>query len=246
MRTKNVAFFIIFISIMMSSLPMFGWSFFSRTPEPAAIVKTTPLIRFTMLIDPARNTRDGVEIDGIAEHLLTMEFAQALKKEIEDKTPDVRILLTRTDNEIVEPLHNASLANRHNVDLYISLHFFSDKGKTRKLFMYRSLYNPTTEKWNKKSDELALIPFNQAYRLHLTESENFSALFYEEVKKAQELHNVTTPLSIHRPLGVPYKPLVGITAPAFGIEIGMRKKDDWKELVPLISHALHVIGGTQS
>ena len=60
---------------------------------------------------------------------------------------------------------------------------------------------------------------------------------YEACKKEER----SVKLSCHPPLKVPFKPLVGMSAPAIGIELGIKKKDDWKELVPLLRRSIEQI-----
>ena len=251
MHKKNLALFVIFICIIASCLPIFAWSFFSRTPEPTATAPTptlvSPAIKFTLIINPGGDARDpGREIDETFEQIISMQCAEAIKKELEQKVPGVRVMFTRSAGEIAEPLQNASLVNRLNADLYVSLNFFHQKEKANKLFIYRLIYNPKTDIWSKKSDELSLMPYTQAYRLSLKTSESISTLFYDECKKETAAEKLPTPLICIAPKGIPYKPLVGITAPAIGLEIGIRKKDDWKDIVPILIHAFEALVETKT
>ena len=45
-------------------------------------------------------------------------------------------------------------------------------------------------------------------------------------------------------IGIPFKPLVGIRAPALGIEIGLKNKDDWERFVQPVMQALVSLSST--
>lgn len=239
MFKKNLAHFIIFISILIDHLPVFAWSFFPRAPEPELIIpEIPPPPRYTLIIDPAGGANAGREIDDAFEGTLTLEFAQALRKTIEEKLPGVRVIFTRLTGDLVDRFQNTSFANRLNPDLYLSIHISKQKEKDTKLFIYRLLYNPATDLWDKKVDELSLLPYRQAYRLHLQKTATISKTIYDECRKEKMV-------SCMPPQSFPFKPLAGLTAPAIGIEIGIRKKDDWQKCIPLLATAIEVIIGIE-
>ncbi len=213
------------------SLTLFPWPFFGSTPQPTPLIQT----RFTLMVDPAGDARDaGREIDDTFERGITMQCAEELKKSLEAQIPGMRVILTRFPGETVEPLQNAGFANRLKVDLYLTLHFYEAKEKTPSLHLYHVLYNPGTDFWGKKEDELALLPYDQAYKLSIKKTAPLIKALYEQLKKDERKNNITC----LAPLGIPFKPLAGIIAPAIALEIGIKKKDDWNKLVPLLVSAL--------
>ncbi len=226
---------------------MHAWPFFSRSPErEAPAVPLAARTRFTLMIDPAGDARNpGREINATSERNISMACAENLKKELEKQLPGLRVIFTRIAGETVDHLQNASFANRLHVDLYISLHFFHQKEKVPRLFIYRLLYNPNTDIWDLKNDELSLLPYNHAYRLHVKKMESLSAHLYTLC--GQEAKALATPLVCMPPLSIPYKPLIGITTQALGIEIGIRKREDWKEIIPvLVAAFVDLIRGNAS
>ena len=228
---KSCTYTFIILSLVSTAIALHAWPFFSRTPERA--IPLAGRTRFTIMIDPAGDARNpGRNIDASSECNISMACAEALKKELEQKLPGLRVIFTRVAGETIAPLQNASFANRLQGDLYLSLHFFHQKEKVPRLFIYRLLYNPSTDIWDLNNNELSLLPYNHVYRLHLKKTKSLSAHLYMLCE--QEAKARTIPLVCMPPLSIPYKPLVGITAQAIGIELGMRKPDDWKKIIPIL------------
>lgn len=228
----------LFLTLTSPTLP-FSWPFFSRTPTPRAQIIQAP--RFTLMIDPAGDP--GRKIDTIPERTLTLQFATTLKKDLEAKIPGLRVILTQSDGETVDPLQQASFANRVAVNLYLSLHIVKQTDTTPKVYIYHPLYNPENDLWDKKSDTLTLVPYDQAYQLTLRKTATFATLLYQQCKqrayslaKERKFSIICMP-----PLGIPFKPLSGITAPGIGVELGIKKKSDLEELATLMIEALECI-----
>ena len=233
MLRQNISYLYICVIVATASCTTLPWSFFgSSTPEPAT--PTASPIICTIMIDPAGDARDtGREIDDTFERSLTLQSAQELKIELE-KIAQTRIVLTRFAGDIIEPLQNAAFANRLNVDLYIRLQFYQTKEKTAPINTYYTLYNPHTDLWEKKSTQLTLLPFDQAYKRSVKKTKQMAQSFSDNLKKMAS--NYTS--KSKEPLGLPLKALAGIDAPAVVIEIGLKTKDSWKALVPLLAAAL--------
>lgn len=230
-QRRSLHLLIIFLVCICTPAGALSWSFFGTSepkPEQMLQVQAQP-ITFTLMIDPAGDARDtGREIDDSFERSITMQCAEELKKSLESHIPGTRVILTKFTGETVEPLQNAAFANRLNVELYLSLHFYETKDKNAKLHLYHVLYNAGTDFWGKKSDELTLLPYDQAYKLSIKKTENILKSLFETMKKEEKKYA----LDCSAPIGLPFKPLAGIRAPALGIEIGIKKKDDWKALIP--------------
>ena len=210
-----------------------GWSFFTSQEETQPPVAAEP--KKIIVIDPAGNSQNpGREIDDTFERSLTMQMAQDLKVYLEEKNPQIKVLLTRSPGENLEPLQNVSFSNRLGAELYISLNFFEQPEEKPSLFVYTLLLDPATDFLEKKGSELTLMPFDQTYKLSLKKTDEYAQLLTSSCKEGSK----TSPLTCHRRISVPFKPLLGITAPALGIEIGIRRQNDWKKLTPVIAQAL--------
>ncbi|MBA3751471.1 N-acetylmuramoyl-L-alanine amidase [Candidatus Dependentiae bacterium] len=235
-RQAPVIFFVLLIGSWMSIRP---WSFF--TPEtPVHLQNISPRIPpfFTLLINPAGDAKDtGREIDGTFERGITMQCASELKKALEERISGLRVILTRFPGEVIEPLQNASFANRLTIDLYLSLHFFQHSEKLHRLFLYHVLYNPEIDVWEKKSNELVLLPYDQAYTLSIKRTIDYGTELFKSAKSIERAYNIVC----HKLQGLPFKPLAGISAPSVAFECGIRKKDDWKPLVPFLVTLLEPI-----
>lgn len=210
-----------------------GWSFFSSQEESQPPV--APELKKIIVIDPAGNAQNpGREIDETFERSLTMQMAQDLKLYLEERNPHLRILLTRSPGESLEPLQQVSFSNRLGTELYLSLNFFEQAEEKPSLFVYTLLLDPASDFLEKKGSELTLMPFDQTYKLSLKKTEEYAQLLTTSCKEGSK----TSPLRCHRRLALPFKPLLGITAPALGIEIGIRRQNDWKKLAPVIAQAV--------
>ena len=228
----------IFVAIMSccaaQAWPFFGWGGKQEEKSELAIPFVQP-IHFTLVIDPAGDERDtGREIGDGFERTCTFHCAEEIKRSIESKRSDVRVVLTRTPGEIADQMHIAAAANKMPVDLYLSLGCYESKDKLPKFYLYRVIYNPATDIWVKKADTLALVPFDQAYKMHSKKTEQLIHSFYSALKKEEKEYHITT----HEPVGMPFKPLMGINAPAIGLEMGCKKSEGWRDTVPLIILAL--------
>lgn len=213
--------------LCMSNL--FGWSFFFSDEEvPPA--PTRP-VSFTVMIDPAGDAKDpGRVIDDTYERSLTMQFAEELKKRLEKDNKGLRVILTRFPGEALEPLQHVSFANRLTVDLYISISMAETSGLSPVWYVYQLIHDPATDFIEKKNSGLALLPYDQAYKVALNSSKQYSEKLHAACAKKK--------IACHPPISLPYKPLMGIMAPSIGLELGIQKKHQWKQLVPAVAEAL--------
>lgn len=190
------------------------------------------------MINPAGDTRNpGRIIDDTFERALTMQCAQALKKYLEKKVSKTRVVIARRPGEAVEPLQNATFSNRLETDLYIHLNFFKQDKKVPELFIYSLIFDPATDFVEKKGLELTLLPYDQSYKVSLQKTKELATSLYNSFTKAAQRVSLIS----HTPISLPSRPLLGITAPAVTIEIGISDKSAWKELVPVIGQAIETI-----
>lgn len=225
--------FLLIISLIF--LELCPWSFFSEAPKSPLVSEKPP---FTIMIDPAGDARNpGRVIDDTYERSLTMQCAEELKQLLETDSIKCRIILTRFAGETIEPFQTITFANRLGVDLYISLNFFHQSAETPQLYFYTLIYDPATDFAERKGTSLELLPYDQAYKHSLTKMKRFSTLAFAHCKEVSASYHATC----HSPREIPYKPLIGIMAPAVGIEVGIHHKNQAKALTPLIAEALNAI-----
>ena len=239
-------FFLTFILLICTN-SCFGWSFFRNrfTPQidkpkkqdpilPSFMEHTNPIIIF---LDPMGDLQNpGREIDGTFERGVALQFAQALKSLMERECTNLKILLTKSAGESNDFLTNASLANQLNVDLYINLNFYHETSPKSCISTYYLLYNPTTDLWKKRNQALSLIPFDLAYLNSLDKTVKYTHIFTQNLKELANGSYVAFDA-----LGIPFKPLRGIISPAFAIELGIRKNNEWRDLVNPIKSSLQEI-----
>lgn len=188
----------------------------------------------SIVIDPAGDAqRTGRIIDDVFERSITLRCAQELKKQLESLYPHVKVYLTRFSGDTIEPLQSAVFANRLNADLFISLHCYQESSNTPCISCITFSYDAHDYRAHKTPHALSFSPLHKAYQNTMQKN----------LALAHALHTYLTTRQKHmyrlEPCAeFPYKPLLGITTPAVGIEFGLTKKDDWLLVLNELSRAL--------
>lgn len=201
-----------------------------------------PAKKFTIMINPAGDAQNaGRIIENTFERGITHECAKWIKQTIESTHSSIRVVLTRIPGETVEHLQNASFSNRLQADLYISLHFYERKKNVRDITLYYFCQDPVTDSWHKKSPSLSFTPYSKA---HL-DSLSFTKMMVQDTFSYLHTTHKNT-CSVSAPYGIPFHPLMGIKAPAFGIEIGLMKKNEWQLMAhTLVDTLIHAVEYTK-
>lgn len=193
--------------------------------------------QFTIMIDPAGDAKHtGRLIDNTFERGISLQCAEKLKDVITKKYKNVRVIFTRVPGETIQPLQNASFANRLNVDLYLSLYFYHEPSNPAHVSIYYYVENPITDFWHKPK-KLTFYPINQAHLPALKTTQQCGNLFL------QTLQDKNSSKFFH-PRGlfaIPFLPLMGIKAPALALEIGLKQKQDWLAVIDPIVIAIERI-----
>ena len=169
------------------------------------------------MIDPAGDAKNtGRRIEDSFERGITMQCAEQLKQTLEQRLPNISIILTRAPGEIVHPLQNANFANQINVNLYISLHFYQEKETRPTLYIYQFSYNDT---FITKSFDLSFTPYDQAHIVNFPKTGGWG----KQIKRtlAQDVYQKY--FTVHGIYQLPFSPLIGIQAPALGFEMGIKQ-----------------------
>ncbi len=200
---------------------------------------TQPEKKCVIMLDPAGDeSHTGRVIENTFERGLTLQYAQALQEELEKRIPDCTAILARTAGQATVALQHATLANRMKTDLYLSIHFFQETGVKPTVSLYQFSYN---------DDQLALpatlafYPYDQAHRMHSTQTSAWigilkAKLAAESCKKGCEVKGA---------FKIPFAPLIGIIAPAIGIEAGLIHGTDWHLLIEPIVQSIITFKGNQ-
>lgn len=192
---------------------------------------TQSIFSFTVMIDPSGDAKHtGRVIQDTFERGITLQCAELLKKELNKTVPNVRIVLTRVPGETIQPLQNASFANRLQADLYLSISFYLETDIPPHVALYQYITNQT-DYWHKYSP-LSFYHVSQAHLINI----GLTTLLSKKLLKLLQNNNINPFFLPQGLFAIPYKPLVGIKASAIAIEAGINQKDDFKKVIkPLVA-----------
>ena len=199
-----------------------------------ALLSTLPIMtndQFTIMIDPAGDAKHtGRLIVDTLERGISLQCAEQLKAKLIALFKNIRVILTRVPGETIQPLQNASFANRLGVDLYISLYFYHEPQSPTHVTLYYYLENPIVDFWH-KPNPLSFYQVDQAHLAAIKTTQAWGKIILD-VLQNKECSKFFKPRGL---FGIPFIPLVGIKAPAIAIEIGLKNKQDWQAIIdPLI------------
>lgn len=187
-----------------------------------------------VMIDPAGHAKNvGRRLVESYERGETFKFAEKLKDALNEKY-SIRSVLTRFPGEEIIDLQNASFANRLQVSFYISLHIYRDTAVKPKVYVYHLVYDPVVDLAKRTLDNLLFIPIHQAHFASI----GTTTFYCRRMKEVLSRSGYQKQLDFYGPYGIPFKPLVGVTAPAIGIEVGIDEEEKWQDLIAPIVDSL--------
>lgn len=186
----------------------------------------------TIILDPAGDAKNpGRIIDGHFERGITLQCCEKLKALLEENHKNLRVIISRVPGETIEPLQNAAFANRLKADLYLSLHLYQEETTRRSHWhTYYFLSHPTTDFWQ-ASQQKPFLRYNHAHYPYLYKTTSLAQKSYARFKQLPDAKQY----EIYEPAGIPFKPLIGIHAPALAFEAGIYTKDDWHRILARIA-----------
>ncbi|MCX5922711.1 MAG: N-acetylmuramoyl-L-alanine amidase [Candidatus Dependentiae bacterium] len=212
--------------LAITSTPMFPF-FFSSPVKPKRVV--------TIMLDPAGDAQQtGRTIDDALERTLTLQYAEKLKQVVEEQNTNVRVVLSRDPGQTVQPLQNAHFANRLNVDLYLSIHFYAEHATQPTIYLYNFSYN---DDFITKKFDTAFCSYDQAHLFNYGLTRTHGTII-QQTLHAEEYKRQFTCAGMYK---LPCKPLIGIKAPAIMFEAGLKDKDTWTTYVDPIAESLKKI-----
>jgi len=180
---------------------------------------------FTIMLDPAGDAQHaGRLIDDSLERGITLQFAEKLKQELEKRYDGIRVVLTRFAGETLQHLQNANFANRLDVDFYLSIHFYKEKEIKPQMFLYTFSYN---DDFITRKSDLFFCPYDQAHLIN----KNTTKIWADRIKNVFLQDEYKKLFDLQGLFRLPFKPLIAVKAPAIGIELGLRQKDEWANYV---------------
>lgn len=182
-------------------------------------------------------TQMGRGINDNFESAITLEWAGALKRKLEQNRPTTKIVINRTIGQKVEPLQNAQVANILDVNLYISLHAYHQNNAAPTMFIYQFSYQ---DPYICKSCDLSFCSIDTAYLANKSQTTAWANVIKQTLCAAG--------IPVHGVYQLPFKPLLGIKVPSIGIEIGLQKSTQWQENIDGLAQAIIKIidGSTDS
>ncbi len=199
------------------------------------ILSHTPKYTFTLMLDPAGDAKHtGRKISDSLERGITLQFCEKLKQELETSYPQLRVVLTRFPGETVQPLQNANFANRLAVDCYVSIHFFQEQETKPQFFLYTFSYGNT---FVTKISTLAFYPYDQAHLLNLEQTKKWS----KQIENLLQSSAYKKMFQYKGMFNLPFRPLIGVKAPALAFEISLKDKSDWQLYIDPIMTSLKSI-----
>ena len=96
---------------------------------------------FTLVVDAGHGGHDTGAVGAISkEKNLTLKFALAFGRMVEENCPDVKVVYTRKTDKFVELYRRAEIANQNKADLFISIHINAlPKGRVARGFQTYTL-----------------------------------------------------------------------------------------------------------
>lgn len=184
------------------------------------------LIPFTIMIDPSGDAKEtGRVINDMFERAITLQYAQALKAELENQIPSLNVVLSRRPGEVISLLQNASFANKLNVDLYLHISFYQETEIEQNIFLF--YYTTHLDDCFPKLNVFSFCPMSQAHLINNQITKNIGQTFLQTLSDKK----INSLFKVQGIFGIPFKPLSGIKAPALALEIGLKNSNDWKNII---------------
>ena len=143
---------------------------------------------FTLVIDAGHGGRDtgAVGKGKVKEKNLTLRYALAFGKMVEQNCPDVKVIYTRKTDTFVELYRRAEIANKNKADLFISIHINAlPKGRVARGFQTYTL--GTSKRTGKKTGVLE--------NLEVAKRENSVILLEKNYKQTYQGYDPNSPES---------------------------------------------------
>ena len=120
----------------------------------AMVATAATKTNFTLVIDAGHGGNDTGAVGAISkEKNLTLKFALAFGRLVEENCPDVKVVYTRKTDRFVELYRRAEIANQNKADLFISIHINAlPKGRMARGFQTYTL--GTSKRTGKKNGVL--------------------------------------------------------------------------------------------
>ncbi len=174
------------------------------------------------------NLHTGRTLGECFENSFCLELSQQIKQLLEQKRSDIKCVINRAPGQSLAPLANQNYANKLNVDLYVSINAFYVREKEMSIALYQFSYQ---DPFILKENSLSFYPYDKLYLLNESVTKEWGQTIKKQLAAA-------TDLKIKGPYSMPFKPLIGIKAPALAFEIGVTDTLNIQELAKIMGNAL--------
>jgi N-acetylmuramoyl-L-alanine amidase len=188
-----------------------------------------------ILIDPSGSANQpGRLIIENYERAETLKFAEELKKSLDKKYINLKNVVSREPGEQIQPLQISSLCNRMGAKFFLRIGMYHSESEKPSINIYFLQFDPLVDGYNQRTIKSALIPMQQAHFSNFKVTKSFA----EKMFKNLSSERFNRYLECSKPIGAPIKDLIGITAPAIYIELGICREDKWNSLIDPIVESL--------
>ena len=180
---------------------------------------------FIIMLDPSGDAQyAGRQIDDCLERGISLQFVEQLKEELQKKYNGIKVVITRFAGEKLQPLQNANYSNRLDADFYVSFNFYKEQAVKPKVYLFLFSYS---DDFITKRRDLYFYPYDQAHLINI----DTTKMYARKVKDFFSSAVCQKMFDFQGISKIPFKPLIGIKAPAIALEVGLRQKDDWKRYI---------------
>ena len=204
------------------------------------IIPPSPLFSSIVLIDPAGHAKDSgrLLVTGY-ERAETLKFAQALKKKLHEKYSGIRTVISRSPGEEISPLQISSFSNRLRTNFFLRIQMYRQESEKPKIFLYHHLFNDFVDCATNFCDPLRLVPLHEAHFKNIAMTKFYGTRMYDFLNG----DNFKKYFDCESLIGLPLRSLVGMTAPAIALEVGICREDKWQSLVEPVVDSLSFLKG---
>ena len=185
-----------------------------------------------ILLVPAGDARNnGRGVVHQFESGCTSQLVQELKNELERSNSSVRVLCSHGQGEILQPWHVATMANTLDIDIVLNFHCYHEQGPKPTMTIYEFSYG---QDFVNKLTDMSWYGAHQAYLFATQTTGAWASMLVDELTKPP----LTTLFAVAGPFKIPFKPLLGVKVPAFGIELSLKDDNGYKEMINPLAQAM--------
>lgn len=184
-----------------------------------------------IMLDPAGDARTtGRLIGNLFERGLSLQCVEQIKKQLSTQLTKSQISITRKPGDSMPTLYQATRANQLEVDLFIHLGMYQQQSARPTITIYRYGCN---DDFVPTPSQPCILTIDQAHWLSKKDTQTIvNSLCNILFKDSNEQYCICGPFTL------PIKPLLGISAPALMIEIGLSDPSQYTILIEPLSNAI--------